>query len=100
GEGPGFARIKGRIESLGLTHRIHLLGLRNDIPNVLRSSDFFVLPTHQEALGQSFIEAMMRGLPVMGTRVDGVPELIEDNVNGLLVPARDCTAFPGIRSCG
>ncbi|MFC0402713.1 glycosyltransferase family 4 protein [Paraburkholderia rhizosphaerae] len=93
GDGPEFARIKGRVGSLGLTHRIHLLGLRNDVPNVLRSSDFFVLPTHQEALGQSFIEAMMRGLPVIGTRVDGVPELIEDDVNGLLVPARDCHAL-------
>ncbi|CAB3762188.1 glycosyltransferase family 4 protein [Paraburkholderia solisilvae] len=93
GDGPGLARIRGRVESLGLTGRIHLLGLRNDIPNVLRSSDFFVLPTHQEALGQSFIEAMLRGLPVIGTRVDGVPELVEDDVNGLLVPARDCAAL-------
>ncbi|WP_459711506.1 glycosyltransferase family 4 protein [Paraburkholderia sp. 2C] len=93
GDGPEFARIKDRVESLGLAGRIHLLGLRGDVPNVLRSSDFFVLPTHQEALGQSFIEAMSRGLPVVGTRVDGVPELIDDNVNGLLVPPHDCLAL-------
>ncbi|SIT50218.1 putative glycosyl transferase group 1 family [Paraburkholderia piptadeniae] len=89
GDGPSFDRIRSRIEALGLSGRIHLLGLRPDVPNVLRGSDFFVLPTHQEALGQSFIEAMSRGLPVIGTRVDGVPELIEDSVNGLLVPPKD-----------
>jgi glycosyltransferase involved in cell wall biosynthesis len=93
GDGPEFARVKGRIESLGLAGRIHLLGLRNDVPNVLRSSDFFVLPTHQEALGQAFIEAMSRGLPVLGTHVDGVPELIENDVNGLLVAPKDSAAL-------
>ena len=56
---------------------------------MLRGCDLFVLPTHQEALGQSYIEAMAAGLPVIGTNVDGVPELIEHEVNGLLVPSRD-----------
>jgi glycosyltransferase involved in cell wall biosynthesis len=78
---------------MGLSQRIHLLGFRTDITNVLRGCDLFVLPTHQEALGQSFIEAMAVGLPVIGTRVDGVPELIDDGVNGLLVPAHDIDAL-------
>jgi glycosyltransferase involved in cell wall biosynthesis len=89
GDGPCFDRIQEIVRSLGLERRIHLLGFRTDVPNIFRGSDFFVLPTHQEALGQAYIEAMAAGLPVIGTRVDGVPELIEDDVNGLLVPPRD-----------
>ncbi|SAL63627.1 glycosyl transferase family 1 [Caballeronia terrestris] len=89
GDGDTFARVKAAVVRRGLAQRIHLLGFRSDIPNVLRGCDLFVLPTHQEALGQSFIEAMAAGLPVIGTSVDGVPELIEEDVNGLLVPAKD-----------
>ncbi|SAL81243.1 glycosyl transferase family 1 [Caballeronia choica] len=93
GDGDTFARIKELVERRGLAQRIHLLGFRTDIPNVLRGCDLFVLPTHQEALGQSYIEAMAAGLPVIGTHVDGVPELITQNVNGLLVPAKDTQAL-------
>lgn len=93
GDGPAFERIKGIVEGLGITHRIHMLGFRTDIPNIFRGCDFFVLPTHQEALGQAFIEAMAAGLPVIGTHVDGVPELIQHDVNGLLVPPRDPVAL-------
>lgn len=93
GDGDTFARIKELIETRGLARRIHLLGFRADIPDVLRGCDLVVLPTHQEALGQSFIEAMAAGLPVIGTSVDGVPELIEQKVNGLLVPPKDIQAL-------
>lgn len=93
GNGDLFERIKGLVGGFGLDRRIHLLGFRADIPNVLRGCDLFVLPTHQEALGQSYIEAMAAGLPVIGTNVDGVPELIEDDVNGLLVPSRNLDAL-------
>jgi glycosyltransferase involved in cell wall biosynthesis len=93
GEGGEFARLKAMIEAFGLSRRIHLLGFRKDINNVLKGCDLFVLPTHQEALGQAFIEAMAMGLPVIGTQVDGVPELIDPGVNGLLVPVRDVEAL-------
>jgi glycosyltransferase involved in cell wall biosynthesis len=95
GEGGEFDRLKSMIDGFGLSHRIHLLGFRKDINNVLRGCDLFVLPTHQEALGQAFIEAMAMGLPVIGTHVDGVPELIDSGVNGLLVPAQDINALRG-----
>lgn len=93
GDGPAFKRIKGVVRTLGLEQRIHMLGFRTDVLNIYRGSDMFILPTHQEALGQAFIEAMAAGLPVIGTRVGGVPELIEDGVNGLLVPAREPKAL-------
>jgi glycosyltransferase involved in cell wall biosynthesis len=93
GDGPWFEKIKNIVDSLGLGHRIHLLGFRTDVPNVLRGCDLFVLPTQQEALGQSYIEAMAAGLPVIGTNVDGVPEVITHGVNGLLVPPHDVKAL-------
>ncbi|WP_438390958.1 glycosyltransferase family 4 protein [Caballeronia sp. DA-9] len=93
GDGPWFGKIKNIVDGMGLSERIHLLGFRTDIPNVLRGCDFFVLPTHQEALGQSYIEAMAAGLPVIGTDVDGVPELITHGVNGLLVAPHDIPAL-------
>ncbi|MFM0053492.1 glycosyltransferase family 4 protein [Caballeronia grimmiae] len=93
GNGELFDKIKGVVDGLGLGRRIHLLGFRTDVPNVLRGCDLFVLPTHQEALGQSYIEAMAAGLPVIGTDVDGVPELIKHDVNGLLVPPKNPDAL-------
>jgi glycosyltransferase involved in cell wall biosynthesis len=68
---------------------VHLLGLRHDVANVLAGCDLFALATRREALGTAYIEAMAAGLPVIGTAVGGVPEVVEDGVNGLLVPAQD-----------
>lgn len=89
GDGPLFDETKASVAAKGLDKHIHFLGLRRDIPNVLAGFDLFVLPTYQEALGTSFIEAMAAGLPVIGTSVDGVPEVIEHGVNGLLIAAHD-----------
>ncbi|GAA5784518.1 glycosyltransferase [Chitiniphilus shinanonensis] len=95
GNGPQYDNLSALLASEGLTDRVHLLGLRRDVANVLGGCDVFALATHQEALGTSYIEAMAMGLPVIGTRVDGVPEVIEDGVNGLLVPAQDVPALRG-----
>ncbi|MCK9284820.1 MAG: glycosyltransferase family 4 protein [Rhodocyclaceae bacterium] len=86
GDGPQLSNLQVRIAELGLGNRVHLLGLRRDVINVLRSLDLFVLPTHQEALGTAFIEAAAAGVPAIGTRVDGVPEAIADGETGVLVP--------------
>ena len=89
GDGPIFDELAGYIASKGLTGRIHPLGLRRDIPNVLAGCDLFALATWQEALGTSFVEAMAAGLAVIGTAVDGVPEVVADGISGLLVPPHD-----------
>lgn len=93
GDGPQTANLQARIAAEGLSGRVHLLGLRRDVTNVLASLDVFVLPTHQEALGTAFIEAGAMGLPAVATRVDGVPEVIIDGETGLLVPAQDGRAL-------
>lgn len=62
-----------------------MLGLRKDIQEILKSIDIFILPTLQEALGTSFIEAMAMGKPVIGAGVGGVSEVIKNGANGYLV---------------
>jgi glycosyltransferase involved in cell wall biosynthesis len=93
GDGPQKENLERRIAELGLGDRIHLLGLRRDVANVLQALDVFVLPTHQEALGTAFIEAGTMGLPSVASRVDGVPEVVVDGETGLLVPVGDSAAI-------
>ncbi len=61
----------------------------DEMPDVYRGSDVFVLPSENETFGQVFIEAMACGTPVIGTKVGGVPEIISDSYNGFLVQPAD-----------
>ncbi|PWB55436.1 MAG: glycosyltransferase family 1 protein [Nitrosomonadales bacterium] len=89
GDGPQHKNISRAIEEKNLTKHVLLLGLRRDIPKILETIDLFVLPTLEEALGTSFLEAMAMKKPVIGTRVGGVPEVINEGKNGLLVNPGD-----------
>lgn len=93
GGSPLFEQLQAQITQCGLTRQIHLLGTRRDVPNVLAGLDVFCLATRQEALGTAFIEAAASGLPVIGTDVGGVGEVIEPGVTGLLVPLDDAQAL-------
>jgi glycosyltransferase involved in cell wall biosynthesis len=93
GDGAQTANLTARIAADGLGGRVHLLGLRRDVTNILASLDVFVLPTHQEALGTAFIEAGAMGLPAVASAVDGVPEVIQDGRTGLLVPVKNGAAI-------
>jgi len=93
GDGPQKENISATIEELGLSGNVRLLGMRWDVPNVLKSIDIFVLPTLQEALGSSFVEAMAMGKPVIGTSVGGVGEVIKDGSNGYLVEPNKAAAL-------
>lgn len=61
----------------------------HEMPDVYRGSDIFVLASENETFGQVFIEAMSCGLPVIGTKVGGIPEIISDSYNGYLIPPDD-----------
>ena len=63
----------------------------DEMPNVYKGSDIFVLPSENETFGQVFIEAMSCGLPVIGTKVGGIPEIISDSYNGYLVQPDDAS---------
>lgn len=70
---------------LDLGHALEFLGERLDVPEVLAGFDVFVLPSILEGLPNAILEAMSAGLPVVATRVGGVPEIVRDGVTGLLV---------------
>lgn len=89
GDGPQRKNIERKIAELGITDHVKLPGLRKDIPEILKSIDLFVLPTLQEALGTSFLEAMAMRKPVVGTRIGGVPDVVMDGVSGVLVEPED-----------
>lgn len=93
GDGPQRDNIRSRIDEMGLENKVFMLGIRNDIPDILKFFDIFVLPTLQEALGTSFLEAMAMGKPVIGCNVNGVNEVIKDGVNGYLVAPEDPAAL-------
>ena len=95
GDGPQRRNITNKIEALGLSRSVLMLGMRWDIPNVLKSIDLFVLPTLQEAHGGVFVEAMAMGKPVIGTNVGGVGEVIKDGLNGYLVRPNDPSSLAG-----
>lgn len=89
-------RVEALVQSSGLSERVRLCGFRSDVGTVLAASDVVVHASLEpEAFGRVIIEAMAAGRPVIGSRVGGVPELIEDGVNGLLVPPNDAAALAG-----
>ncbi|KAA0888450.1 glycosyltransferase family 4 protein [Pusillimonas sp. ANT_WB101] len=90
---PTFEQVQAYVAQLGLQSRIHMLGTRRDVPNLLAGCNLFALATEQEASGTVYVEAQAAGLPVVGTRVGGVAEMMREDVTGLLVPAKDVAAL-------
>lgn len=89
GDGPERQRLEGLVSRLGLGSRVMFLGQRDDIPEILKASDAFVLSSDSEGLSCSIVEALSAGLPVIATDVGGNPELVEDGITGFLAPPGD-----------
>jgi glycosyltransferase involved in cell wall biosynthesis len=90
---PVFEQLTAYVAEQKLEKRVHFLGMRPDIPNVLAGMDIFALATRREASGTVFVEAGAAGLPTVGTRVDGVPEMMREGETGFLVPLDDIPAL-------
>lgn len=93
GDGPLMPRVKEKIAAAGLADCVWMPGARSDIAAIMRGFDLFVLPSLAEGTPVTVLEAMAAGLPVVATRVGGLPEVVEDNVTGLLVPPDDAHAL-------
>ena len=89
GQGPQEDETRALHASLGLGDRVILTGRRDDAVAVMGACDAFVMASNNEGLPVAIMEALALGLPVVSTAVGGIPEAITDDVDGLLVPARD-----------
>jgi len=86
GSGPGEEKAR---EILGDAPRVHWLGYRTDIPEILRALDIMAVPSHWEGFGLVAAEALAAGVPVVAARASSLPEIVTDGVHGRLVPPRD-----------
>jgi len=89
GDGPERAAIEALRRELGLEAAVEMLGFREDIPGLLREADVFILTSRYEGISVALLEAMRAGLPVVATRVGGVPETVRDGETGILAGPDD-----------
>ena len=89
GQGKEKSNLQALIKRLDLRRHVALVGYQDLIPPLLASSDIFVLPSRREAFGFVKVEAMACGLPIVATKVGGVPEIVQHEKNGLLARAED-----------
>lgn len=89
GEGPMQVGMMDLAEDLGIQEHVKFLGIRSNIGAVMSCSDLVLLPSKQESFGLAALEAMACGVPVVASRVGGLPEVIEDGRSGFLFPVKD-----------
>lgn len=89
GDGAERGAMEALSADLQLQQCVRFLGFRSDVADLLAAVDLFLLPSLTEGLPLSILEAMSHGLPIVATRVGGIPELVTDGVHGALVPPED-----------
>lgn len=89
GDGELRSELQSRAAALGIDGRVHFLGARRDLGNILAAVDIFAMPSYWEGLPLSMVLAMGAGVPVVASRVAGIPEVVDHGVTGLLVDPGD-----------
>jgi N-acetyl-alpha-D-glucosaminyl L-malate synthase BshA len=89
GEGPELGRAMRMVHERGLACDVEALGEQDQVVPLLSVSDLFVLPSAQESFGLAALEAMACEVPVVASRVGGLPEVVEDGVSGFLCEPND-----------
>jgi len=85
GDGPDFEKLRLQIAQSKLTRQIRLAGRREDVPQLLKASLALILPSRWEGMANVVLEAMAAGLPVIATQVEGISELVQHGITGLVV---------------
>jgi len=108
GDGAEMSALEQIALDTGVRERVIFTGALDDVRGALGAGDVFVLASRNEGMGRAVIEAMAAGLPILATSVGGIPTVVTDHGNGILVPADDSTAMarameeigasPGVRS--
>jgi glycosyltransferase involved in cell wall biosynthesis len=89
GAGTFEAQYRAEVEALGCTDVVRFLGFRRDAADLIEAADLVVLPSVAEAFGLVLAEALYLGKAVVATRVGGIPEIVADGIDGVLVPPAD-----------
>ena len=89
GEGKLREELENDSQNIGISRNVHFLGMREDIPEILKASDIFLLPSLREGFSNAILEAMAAGLPVIVSDVGGNKEAVRDGVDGFLVNPED-----------
>jgi glycosyltransferase involved in cell wall biosynthesis len=91
GDGPERQKLENLVDNLNLKNEVKFFGFvpYDDLPVYLNSADIFVRPSRSEGMGNSFIEALAAGLPIIGTPVGGITDIIEDGKTGLFAKVDD-----------
>lgn len=95
GDGGEKLRLASRIRERGMGHCVHMVGFRDDIPELLTLMDVMVIPSLEEGIPQSLTQALAMARPVVASAVGGIPEVVQDGVTGLLVPPRNPDLLAG-----
>jgi len=93
GDGSQKQALEGYVLQNNLSEKVIFLGVRDDIAAIVSTFDIFILPSLMEGMGKSLLEAQAMGIPVIATKVGGIPEVVKDGETGILVPARDAHAI-------
>jgi glycosyltransferase involved in cell wall biosynthesis len=93
GGGPLTESLQLLARSQGVAEHVLFAGVRNDVERIINASEFTVLPSESEAQGLVVLESFACGRPVVASNVGGIPEIVTNEVNGLLVPSRDVDAL-------
>ena len=84
GDGPLKDDLQEQVNRLQINDKVLFLGFRNDVASLLKEADVFVLPSIEEGFGNVIIEAMAANVCVVASNVGGIPEIIENNINGIM----------------
>jgi glycosyltransferase involved in cell wall biosynthesis len=95
GAGDERPRLEAFARENGLSERVHILGQREDIPDLQAAADVFAMPSLWEGFPLAILEAMLAGTAIVASRVSGIPEAVEEEVQGVLVPPGDVEALAG-----
>ncbi len=93
GDGPERGKVEYLVDSLGLGQHVDFVGERHDVRDHLREADLFLLPSESESFGVAALEAQAMGVPVIASRIGGLPEVISHGETGYLHPVGDLAAM-------